>query len=81
MHMEWLPEGTFDRGAVSGLLLGMAWFVLVCLYRSLLYMGQFGIWSWLKSAFKIEQGSLGLVLVLLLLLLVTVLIFPPLRWS
>jgi hypothetical protein len=77
--MDWLPEGTFDRGVVGGLLVGMAWFILVCLYRSMLTIGHFGLWSWLKSAFKIEQGSLGLVLCLLILLLVTLLCFPPVR--
>ena len=46
MHMEWMPEGTFDRGAVGGLLVGMAWFVLVSLYRSALYLGQFGRSHW-----------------------------------
>lgn len=79
--MEWLPAGTFDRGVIGGLLVGMVWFVLVSLYRSALYIGQFGLWRWLTSAVRIEQGSLGLILLLLLLLLVTVLTFPPLRWS
>jgi hypothetical protein len=78
--MDWLPEGTFDRGVVSGLLVGMAWFVLVSLYRSALYIGEFGLWRWLTSALRIEQDSLGLILLLLILLLVTVLTFPPVRW-
>jgi hypothetical protein len=81
MHMDYLPAGTFDRGVVGGLLVGMAWFIVVALYRSALYIGEFGLWRWLTSAFRIEQGSLGLILLLLILLLVTVLVFPPLRWS
>jgi hypothetical protein len=79
--MDLLPEGTFDRGVVGGVLVGLAWFVLVSLYRSGHYIGQFGLWRWLTSAFRIEEGSLGLILLLLILLLVTVVIFPPLRWS
>jgi hypothetical protein len=75
--MDWLPAGTFDRGVVGGVLVGMAWFVLVCLCRTVVYMAQFGVWSWLKSAFRIEEGSLGLFLVLLILLLATLLCFPP----
>jgi hypothetical protein len=78
--MNWVPEGTFDRGVIGGLTLGLAWFVLVCVGRSLAYICRFGLWSWLKSALKIEHGSLGLVLLLLILLLVTVLTFPPSRW-
>ena len=79
MHMDFLPPGTFDRGVVGGVLAGMLWFVLVSLYRSARYVGQFGFWRWLGSAFRIEQDSLGLILLLLVLLLVTVLVFPPLR--
>jgi hypothetical protein len=81
MHMNWLPEGTFDRGVVRGLLVGMAWFILVSLYRSAVTIAQFGLWRWLTSAFRIEHGSLGMILLLLVLLLVTVLCFPPVRWS
>ena len=81
MHMDYLPAGTFDRGVIGGLLVGMLWFVLVGLYRSALYIGEFGLWNWLKSAFRIQQDSLGMILLLLILLLITVLTFPPLRWS
>jgi hypothetical protein len=81
MHMDYLPAGTFDRGVIGGLLVGMLWFVLVGLYRSALYIGEFGFWRWLKSAFQIRQDSLGLILLLLILLLITVLTFPPQRWS
>ena len=77
--MDWLPDGTFDRGVAGGLLVGMGWFVLVCLGRSASFIGEYGIWAWLKSAFKIEHGSLGLILVLLLLLLATLLCFPRVR--
>ena len=77
--MDWLPEGTFSKGAVGGLIVGMGWFVLVCLGRSVLHIARFGLWSWLKSALTIRHDSLGLFLVLLLLLLVVVLLYPPLR--
>ena len=75
--MDFLPEGTFSRGVTGGLLVGMAWFVLVCLYRSVRRIVHFGPWAWLKSAFTIDRDSLSLFLVLLLLLLATVLCFPP----
>jgi hypothetical protein len=77
--MDWLPEGTFDRGVARGLILGMAWFVLVCLGRSVVHIARCGLWSWLKSAFAIRHDSLGLFLGLLILLLVVVLLYPPLR--
>jgi hypothetical protein len=77
--MDWLPAGTFDRGVVGGVTVAMGWFALVCLYRSLHYILEFGIWSWLTSALKIHRGSLGLILLLLGLLLAVVLCFPPTR--
>ena len=75
--MEWptLPEGTFAMGAGGGLLVGMAFFVLVCLSRAAARIRTFGLWNYLTSALKIEQDSLGLFLVLLVLLFVTILFF------
>ena len=35
MHMDYLPAGTFDRGVIGGLLVGMLWFVLVGLIHDL----------------------------------------------
>lgn len=75
--MDWagLPEGTFTTGAVGGLILGMLWFVAVCLLRAFHYIRRYGLWNYVKSALTIENDSLGLFLVLLTLLLVTVLFF------
>ncbi|HZE97169.1 MAG TPA: hypothetical protein VE981_09080 [Planctomycetota bacterium] len=70
-----LPDGTFDRGVVGGVLLAMAFFVFVCLMRALVYIREYGLWNYLKSAFKIQNDSLGLFLVLLVLLLVVLLFF------
>ncbi len=75
MDLSWLPPGIFDRGVVSGALLAMGFFVLVCLMRAAFYVRRYGLWSYLRSAFRIENDSLGLFLVLLVLLLVTVLFF------
>ncbi len=77
--MEWLPAGTFDRGVAGGMMVAMAWFVVVCLYRSLHYIAEFGLWSWLTSALKIERDSLGLILLLLGLLVAALICFPPTR--
>jgi hypothetical protein len=76
--MSWdfpLPEGTFTHGVVGGLLVGMAFFVLVCLLRALAHIREFGLWNYLKSAFRIDNDSMGLFLVLLTLLLVVILFF------
>lgn len=75
MDWPWLPEGTLARGAVGGLILGMLFFVVVCLMRAAFFVRRYGLWCYLKSAFTIENDSLGLFLVLLILLLVTVLFF------
>ena len=77
VFMDWpmLPEGTFAIGAVGGLLVGMAFFVLVCLARAWDRIRTFGLWNYLCSALKIEQDSLGTFLVLLVLLFVTLLFF------
>ncbi|MBV8881936.1 MAG: hypothetical protein JO332_18410 [Planctomycetaceae bacterium] len=75
MDLTGLPEGTFDRGVVGGVLLAMAFFVLVCLLRALTYIREYGLWSYLKGAFRIQNDSLGLFLVLLVLLLVVILFF------
>lgn len=75
MDWPWAPEGTLTRGAVGGLLLGMLFFVVVCMMRALVYIRRYGLWCYLKSALTIENDSLGLFLVLLTLLLVTVLFF------
>jgi hypothetical protein len=75
--MEWweLPTGTFAVGAVGGLLVAMAFFVLVCLSRAVARIRTFGLWNYLCSALKIEEDSLGLFLVLLVLLFVTLVVF------
>ncbi len=73
--MDWIPDGIFTRGVAGGLLVGMAWFVLVCLIRAFIHIRQFGLWNYLKSALTIENDSLGLFVVLLVLLLVTILFF------
>jgi len=75
--MEWsgLPEGTFTIGAVGGLLVAMAFFVVVCLWRAFDRIRTFGFWNYLTSALTIENDSLGLFLVLLILLFVTILLF------
>jgi hypothetical protein len=70
-----LPEGTFERGAVGGVLLAMGFFVFVCLMRAAVYIREYGVWSYLKGAFRIQNDSLGLFLVLLVLLLVVILFF------
>jgi len=75
MDWAWLPGGTFDRGVVGGALLGMGFFVLVCLLRAGTVIRHYGLGSYLKSAFRIENDSLGLFLVLLVLLFVTILCF------
>ena len=81
--MDLLPDGWFDRGVVGGILVGMAFFVLVCLHRAFDRIRTFGLWNYLASALKIEDDSLGLLLVLLLLLLVVILVFgtEPLRFA
>lgn len=75
--MEWsgLPDGTFTIGAVGGLLVAMAFFVLVCVWRAFDRIRTFGLWNYVTSALRIENDSLGLFLVLLILLLVTILLF------
>jgi len=75
MDWPWLPDGTFTMGAVGGLIVGMVFFVVVCLSRAAARVRTFGLWNYLTSALKIEDDSLGLFLVLLVLLLVTVLFF------
>jgi hypothetical protein len=72
---HWLPEGTFSHGVVGGLLVGMAFFVLVCLLRAFAHIREYGLWAYLKSALRIDENSMGLFLVLLTLLLVVVLFF------
>jgi len=72
-----LPDGTFNRGVVGGVLLAMVFFVLVCLLRALVYIREYGVWSYLKGAFRVQNDSLGLVLVLLVLLFVVILFFRP----
>jgi hypothetical protein len=75
--MDWngLPPGTFDRGVVGGVLLALAFFVFICLLRALAYVREYGVLSYLKSAFHIRNDSLGVFLVLLGLLLVVLLFF------
>jgi len=80
MHIcmiDWpaLPEGTFATGAVGGFIVAIAWFVLVCLARTLARIRTFGFWNYLCSALRIEEDSLGLFLVLLVLLFVTLMVF------
>lgn len=70
-----IPEGIFSRGVLGGLIAAMAFFVLVCLLRALTHIREYGLWSYLKGAFRIQNDSLGLFLVLLTLLLVVVLFF------
>lgn len=70
-----IPEGTFSHGVVGGLLAAMAFFVLVCLLRALTHIRHYGLWSYLKGAFRIDNDSMGLFLVLLTLLLVVALFF------
>ncbi len=72
---HWLPEGTFSHGVVGGLLAAMGFFVLVCLMRAFAHIREFGLWNYLKSAFRIDNDSMGLFLVLLTALLVVVLFF------
>jgi hypothetical protein len=81
--MSFLPDGWFDRGVVGGLMIGMAFFVLVCLARAVDRIRTFGLWNYLASALKIEDDSLGLLLGLLLLLLVVILVFgtEPIRFT
>jgi hypothetical protein len=75
--MAWsgLPEGTFTIGTVGGLLVAMAFFVVVCLWRAFDRIRTFGLWNYLTSALTVENDSLGLFLVLLILLFVTILLF------
>ncbi len=75
MDLSWLPPGIFDRGVVGGVLVAMGFFVFVCLLRAGSYIRVYGLWSYLKSAFRIQNDSLGLFLVLLVLLFVTILFF------
>jgi hypothetical protein len=72
---HWLPEGTFSHGVVGGLLVGMGFFVLVCLLRALAHIREYGLWNYLKSTFRVQNDSLGLFLGLLTLLLVVTLFF------
>ena len=71
----WLPEGTWSHGVVGSLIAGMCFFVLVCVMRALVHVREYGLWSYLKGAFRIQNDSLGLFLVLLMLLLVVILFF------
>jgi len=73
--MDWieLPDGTFDRGVLGGIAVGMVFFVFVALLRAFHRIRDFGLWNYLKSALRIERDSLGLFLTLLGLLLVVVL--------
>ncbi len=73
--MELLPDGWFQRGFLGGIVIGMAFFVLVCLYRAFDRIRTFGLWNYLASALKIENDSLGLLLGLLLVLLAVLLCF------
>jgi hypothetical protein len=73
----WLPDGIWDKGVVGGLLVAMAFFVLVCLGRAATAIRRYGLWCYLKSALRIDNDSLGLVLVLLILLLVVIVLFGP----
>lgn len=75
MDYGWLPDGIFDRGVVGGVLVGMLFFVVVCLMRAFAYVREYGLWSYLKGAFRIHDDSLGLFLLLLVLLFVVVLFF------
>ena len=75
MNWPMLPDGTLTTGALAGLLVAMAFFVLVCLARAAARIRAFGLWNYLCSALKIEQDSLGLFLVLLVLLFVALLVF------
>ena len=72
---EWLPAGTFSHGVVGGLLAAMAFFVFVCLMRAFTHIREYGLWSYLKGAFRIDNDSMGLFLVLLTALLVVALFF------
>lgn len=73
--MDWIPDGTFDRGVAGGVLLGMAFFVGVCLLRAFARIRAFGLWNYLCSALAIEDDSLGLFLTLLVLLLAALLVW------
>ena len=75
--MDWidLPDGTFDRGVLGGIVLGMLFFVLVALLRAYLRIRSFGLWNYLKSALTIQRDSLGLFLTLLTLLLAVILVY------
>jgi hypothetical protein len=68
-------DGIFSHGVIGGLIAAMAFFVLVCLLRALAHIREYGLWSYLKGAFRIQNDSLGLVFVLLTLLLVVILFF------
>ena len=70
-----IPDGIFSHGVVGGLIAAMAFFVIVCQLRALTHIREYGLWSYLKAAFRIKNDSLGLFLVLLTLLLVVVLFF------
>jgi hypothetical protein len=73
--MDFLPDGLFQRGFLGGIVIGMAFFVLVCLLRAFHRIRTFGLWNYLASALKIENDSLGLLLALLLLLLAVLMCF------
>lgn len=75
MDFTEIPQGTLTRGVIGGLLVAMGFFVFVCLMRALAYIRVYGIWSYLKGAFRIQNDSLGLFLVLLMLLFVVLLFF------
>ncbi len=70
-----IPEGTFSHGVVGGLIAAMAFFVLVCLMRAFSHIRQYGLWSYLKGTFRIDNDSMGLILVLLTLLFIVTLFF------
>lgn len=73
--MDWieLPDGTFDRGVLGGIVVGMIFFIFVALLRAYQRIRAFGLWNYLKSALTIQRDSLGLFLTLLVLLLVVIL--------
>jgi hypothetical protein len=75
MDLTGFLNGTLTHGVVGGVLAAMGFFVFVCLMRALAYIRVYGLWSYLKGAFRIQNDSLGLFLVLLVLLFVVILFF------